>query len=113
MFGHDWERSQLRRAAYRKRADRLKAARELGTHTDFEWFALALVIPYCAKCGSRDKKIGKDHIVPICHGGDDSIENIQPLCQSCNSAKGPDDTDHRPPDWRGKVAAILEFSRTQ
>lgn len=49
----------------------------------------------CVCCGiSGDLTI--DHIVPISCGGEDTKENIQPLCQSCNSSKGCKTIDYRP-----------------
>lgn len=41
----------------------------------------------CKKCGSTDN-IHLDHIIPVAAGGDNSIDNLQPLCRSCNSSKG-------------------------
>ena len=29
-----------------------------------------------------------DHVVPLSLGGGNGIDNIQPLCQNCNSSKG-------------------------
>lgn len=76
-------------AVARRRAQRLAAARARGTHTEEEW--LALVESFagaCARCG--DRPVTKDHIVAISRGGSDSIDNLQPLCRSCNSLKGAD-----------------------
>lgn len=41
----------------------------------------------CVICLS-DKRIEVDHITPLSKGGTNSIDNLQPLCKSCNSAKG-------------------------
>lgn len=112
MFGHDWERHNRQRESYRKRADRLRAAREKACHTPTEWALMLLVVPYCVECGAEDIPLTKDHIVPLYQGGSDGIDNIQPLCHSCNAAKGPDTTDLRPDDWRQKIDAILEFARS-
>lgn len=76
------------------RAARLAAARAKGTHSAAEWSEMVEFFGRCVKCGSANSLV-KDHIVPIYQGGDDSIANIQPLCQSCNCAKGPERVDYR------------------
>lgn len=46
--------------------------------------------PMCRKCKQNGIIRGAshvDHIKPVNDGGDDSFENLQPLCHSCHSAK--------------------------
>ena len=90
--------------AQRRRA-RLKGAR--GSYTTAEWEALLAQHDRCPMCRrrweeiepppNRETAVTVDHIVPISKGGSNTIDNIQPLCFSCNSAKGnklpPNDHD--------------------
>ena len=76
------------------RRERLKSARLIATHTEDEWYDMLDFFEWtCAICYKKEK-ITKDHIIPICHGGSDGIENIQPLCRSCNTGKS-DCCDYR------------------
>jgi 5-methylcytosine-specific restriction endonuclease McrA len=58
-----------------------------GSHSLKEWQALKRI--YRNKCGmcGEEKKLTKDHIIPLSEGGTDYIDNIQPLCRNCNSKK--------------------------
>lgn len=41
----------------------------------------------CQNCGTTER-IEIDHIKPLSKGGTNHIDNLQPLCKPCNSAKG-------------------------
>ena len=87
------------RINHQKRYNRLKAAREKGTHTNEEWKEMLEFFEYtCCIClgSSGLKNVEKDHIIPIYQGGSDSINNLQPICAKCNSQKGSSNLDHRP-----------------
>lgn len=48
----------------------------------------------CAECGV---KIGPatglewDHVIPLAQGGDDALDNLQPLCRACHATKTAQD----------------------
>ena len=51
----------------------------------------------CLKCRKTepDIKLTLDHVKPIKNGGLNIIDNIQPLCRSCNCSKGAKEVDYR------------------
>ena len=45
----------------------------------------------CAYCGCKNKKLQRDHIVPVSKKGIFTKNNIIPVCLSCNMSKGAHD----------------------
>lgn len=61
---------------------------DIGRLGDDEWqMVLKSHNNACAICGAVEN-ISIDHIVPLSKGGTNTIDNVQPLCRSCNSRKG-------------------------
>jgi len=75
-----------------------------GTYTEAEWRALcAWFGDKCLCCGAAGITI--DHVIPISKGGSNTIENLQPLCGTCNYRKHDRAIDYRDPDT---LAAFLD-----
>lgn len=93
-------------AANRERkvaADARRAARisqNGGWHSRGEWLALCATFGWrCVSCGCKAtdvQQLTRDHVVPVVLGGSNDIGNIQPLCRTCNLAKGQQVIDYRP-----------------
>lgn len=67
-----------------------------GKMTADEWLSLLNQYGHvCLCCGAGDVPLTVDHIIPISMGGSNTIDNVQPLCLSCNRAKQTESTDYR------------------
>lgn len=81
-----------RAIAHARRAREMNAE---GRFTDDEFTALCESYGNkCLRCGCEGK-LTADHVVPLVAGGTNKIDNIQPLCKSCNSSKGTKIVDYR------------------
>lgn len=93
----NWRLSNPDRANAIKHRYRTRKTAAGGSYTVAEWKALLAHYGYrCLCCGRDDVKLAADHIVPVAKGGSSNIDNIQPLCNLCNSRKGTQTIDYRP-----------------
>lgn len=90
-----------------KRLAHMSSAVAIGTHLQWQWWRLFNFYGrQCCKCGSR-ARIAKDHIRPVSRGGSDGLDNLQPLCQGCNTRKMARWEDYR---WdNGEWTKVMEL----
>lgn len=88
----DWKkRNPESNKAYKQRK-RLKG----GSFPLAEWkVRLSEFNGWCPYCGESGNKLSVDHVVPICKGGTNAIENLIPCCRPCNNKKHTKDLE----DW--------------
>lgn len=90
-----WFRNNPEKDAIRHNVRRARFYGGGGKYTIDEWRELCDKYENrCLKCGEQ-KPLTADHVLPLIHGGKNCIENIQPLCRSCNSSKGTKHIDYR------------------
>lgn len=59
------------------------------------WYEICASFGFCCiACGTKTA-LEMDHVVPLSMGGEHQIENVQPLCRSCNASKGAKTIDYR------------------
>lgn len=88
---------QARRTTTVRRARKNEVERDRSI-TAASWTALKVL--YGNRCLNPEcidptAKLTMDHVIPISKGGADTIWNLQPLCQSCNSSKHTKVIDYR------------------
>ncbi len=94
-------RANKQAAHHRRRSLKMNAP---GNYTATEWQALCSWFgDKCLKCGNAEITI--DHVIPLIKGGSNAIDNLQPLCMSCNSSKRDKIADYRDSD---RLAAFLD-----
>jgi len=84
--------------AFKTRQRDLLKRKAIGKHTIQEWNKLKENYNFqCLCCLKREPeiKLTEDHVIPLILGGENSINNLQPLCHSCNSRKGARIIDYR------------------
>lgn len=79
--------------ANHKRRARIQSS---GSHTDQEWIELCAKYDHRCLCCGEAKPLTKDHVLPLSLGGDNTIQNLQPLCLACNLRKHAKHIDYRP-----------------
>lgn len=96
-----WRQSEHGKAVRNAHAHKRKAWKHGngGSYTAQQWEQLKQQYNHrCLCCHQQEPtiRLTADHIVPLVLGGSSNIDNIQPLCLSCNTSKKDKTIDYRP-----------------
>ena len=92
---HDTHKTYAQASSYKRYALKKQA---IGMFTLEQWEELKQRYKYtCLACGKKEPNITLtvDHIIPLSKNGTSDINNIQPLCSSCNKSKKDRIIDYR------------------
>jgi 5-methylcytosine-specific restriction endonuclease McrA len=67
---------------------RRRQLEKTGRITAKEWVEKLKEFGYCCNICGTEENIEMDHVHPLSKGGSHHIDNVQPLCRSCNASKG-------------------------
>jgi 5-methylcytosine-specific restriction endonuclease McrA len=91
----NWRKENPERAKIQIHTRRTRKTQAGGSYTEQEWLELRKKYGNRCLCCNKRRVLVPDHVIPVVKGGSSNIENIQPLCQPCNSRKSARTTDFR------------------
>ena len=59
--------------------------------TDEQWTVLKAAWGGCAYCGTTERPVQRDCVLPISRGGRYTLDNVAPACGPCNASKCNDE----------------------
>lgn len=76
----------------------------------FDFYGNVCINPSCSTPITTRNFLTVDHVVPVSRGGSHDVSNMQPLCLSCNCAKG----NRSSSDYRnGKIMTDVQLANKQ